>query len=169
MPRMPVTALKRCKGELIQTGKVLGEKTTSSVAVVWQSATQDTSSESDIYCVCVLQELSLAENLKEMSGSRTGGHMDILSLHMEKRTAGQGQSQSVCTLAQISLLSQPHAYTHHLMQADGQPALMPSKQRPPMSRGLFSLPPVMLPCNTPGTKSLPSHRWALLYHCTSVL
>lgn len=62
------------------------------------------------------------------------------------------------TPAQISLPSLSHAYTHHLMQADGVPALMPSKQRPPMSRGLFSLLSVMLPCNTPGTKSLPSHR-----------
>lgn len=59
------------------------------------------------------------------------------------------------TPAQISL---PHASTHHLMQVDGQPALMPSKQRPPMSRGFLSLPSVILPRNIPGTKSLPSYR-----------
>lgn len=43
------------------------------------------------------------------------------------------------------------------MQADGQPALRPSKQRPPTGRGLFSLPSLMLtlPHNTLGQKHCP--------------
>lgn len=94
-----------------------------------------------------------------MVGSRTGGQMDTLPLQMEKLTARQGHSQSLWWMKYTSTDFSPSCFhSNHLMQVDGQPALMPSKQRPPMSRGLLSLPSIMLPHNTPGTKSLPSHR-----------
>lgn len=94
-----------------------------------------------------------------MGGSRTRQQMDILSFQMEKWTAGQGQSQSVWWMEYTSTDFSPvPASCLHSSPNAGWPALMPSKQRPPMSTGLLSLPSVMLPHSTPGTKSLPSHR-----------
>lgn len=117
---------------------------------------------SQALCMCSARaELSL--KLKKdgwVKNRRTDGHPLIADGKTNCRARPKSKCGGWSKPAQISLLCQPHAYTHHLMQADGQPALMPSKQRPPMSRGLFSLPSLMLtlPHNTRGTKTLPSHR-----------
>lgn len=73
-------------------------------------------------------------------------------------------------------LSQSHDYTLLLLQADGQPALLPGKQRPPMSTGLSFLPFLMLTLpgkipqvsNTALIQETAKHNWVLLLHCTSV-
>lgn len=63
----------------------------------------------------------------------------------------------------------PHTQSLLLLQADGQPALLPSKQRPPMNAGQSFLPSLMLtlPCNILHTSSAAlrqdtaKHKWAL--------